>query len=86
MADTSTPGVRKGGLVDKRMQAMEQAAGANSTPIVAPSTPAPAAAPVEVMSPEEKALRRRHGMAVPGEAKPTLLGKIKNALGFASKP
>ena len=83
MAD-STSGVRKGGLVDKHMQAMEQAAGASSTPVVVPSTPTPA--PAAVMSPEEKALRRRHGMAVPGEAKPSLLGKIKNALGFAAKP
>lgn len=84
MADTTSK-VRKGGLVDKRMQAMESSAGAAAPASGSVEVAEPAPAP-EPMGDEEKALRRKYGMAVPGEEKPSALSKIKKALGFASKP
>lgn len=87
MADTPKIGPRPGGLIDRRMQAMEQAAGAVPPPPAVVVTPAPAPVqPAAALSPEEIALRRKYGMPIPGEQKPTALQKLKALMGFAPPP
>lgn len=83
---------RPGGMVANRMNQMEQIAGAPVAPAPVAVAPAPVAppvpAPVTALSPEELALRRKYGMAIPGQAPAptTLMGRIKSMLGFAPPP
>jgi hypothetical protein len=78
-------GFAEGGPVRNRAAMIDEqaSAGVRAPVVVAAPAPAPApAAPVQ-MSPEEIAIRQKHGMAVPGQAKPSMFQSLRKKVGFA---